>query len=179
MKLYKKAMAQYRKSTTATNTTADTANTATAVPTDPLEESGLDTTPNESEPVESFTSVEKPNNDIVDVDNPQNDDTFYVYEEQIIYEEEEAIHDIPCVISEPVLFRKYLFQSRIMDHLIITSIFFGVALYVLSIAAIILRHHLFIWTVFSPKVLYQFSWTILYQIVVQVLIVGCGVWSIV
>ncbi|KAF9430678.1 major facilitator super transporter protein, partial [Podila epigama] len=48
-------------------------------------------------------------------------------------------------------YRLHLAQLRIVEHLILTSIFFGVTLYALSIAAIILRHHLFIWTVFSPK----------------------------
>ncbi|KAF9996163.1 major facilitator super transporter protein [Entomortierella chlamydospora] len=112
----------------------------------------------------------------------QNDDAFYVYEEQEFLVTEEGSStpssDIPCVLSNPRGFRQHLIKTRVLDHLILTSIFFGMTLYVLSIAAIVLRHHLFIWTVFSPKVLYQFAWTVPFQIVVQVLVIGCGVWTV-
>ncbi|KAG0289074.1 major facilitator super transporter protein [Linnemannia gamsii] len=84
-----------------------------------------------------------------------------------------------CVLREPVLFKQRLGHTRMVEHLTVTSMFFGMTLYVLSIAAIILRHHLFIWTVFSPKVLYQFAWTVLFQALVQVLIVGGGIWSVI
>ncbi|KAF9432011.1 major facilitator super transporter protein [Entomortierella beljakovae] len=111
------------------------------------------------------------------------DEAFYVYEEDNIATTEEstmsALSDVPCAIVEPKEFYWHLAKTRILDHLIITSTFFGMTLYALSIAAIVLRHHLFIWTVFSPKVLYQFAWTILYQIVIQVFVVGCGVWFVV
>lgn len=76
-------------------------------------------------------------------------------------------------------YRLHLAQMRVVEHLILSSLFFGIALYALSIAAIVLRHHLFIWTVFSPKVLYQFAWTALFQIVVQTVIVGGGVWALI
>ncbi|KAF9171773.1 major facilitator super transporter protein [Mortierella sp. AD011] len=112
----------------------------------------------------------------------QNDDAFYVYEEQEFLVTEGGSStlplDIPCVLSSPREFRQHLIKTRVLDHLILTSIFFGMTLYVLSIAAIILRHHLFIWTVFSPKVLYQFAWTVSFQIIVQVLVIGCGVWTV-
>ncbi|KAF9915226.1 major facilitator super transporter protein [Lobosporangium transversale] len=84
-----------------------------------------------------------------------------------------------CPLAHYPRFRRHMVRIRMLDHLIFTSIFFGLTLYALSIAAIVLRHHLFIWTVFSPKVLYQFAWTVLYQIVVQVLIVGCIIWPVV
>ncbi|KAF9354844.1 major facilitator super transporter protein [Mortierella sp. AD094] len=119
--------------------------------------------------------------DEAELNDQQSDDTFYVYEEQEFPATEEesptlSSPDIPCILSNPQGFRHYLIKTRVLDHLILTSIFFGMTLYVLSIAAIVLRHHLFIWTVFSPKVLYQFAWTVLFQIVVQVLAIGCGVW---
>ncbi|KAG0226335.1 major facilitator super transporter protein [Mortierella sp. GBA43] len=110
----------------------------------------------------------------------QDGDAFYVYEEQETYTG--TVHEAfstskPCVLENPSEFRHYLLQTRVLDHLIVTNLFFGMALYILSIAAIILRHHLFIWTVFSPKVLYQFAWTVLFQLVIQVVIVGAGVWT--
>ncbi|KAG0211693.1 major facilitator super transporter protein [Mortierella sp. GBA30] len=85
----------------------------------------------------------------------------------------------PCILGDSRGYRRHLVQTRVLGHLVVTSLFFGISLYALSIAAIVLRHHLFIWTVFSPKVLYQLAWTVLFQTVVQVLGVGAGVWSIV
>ncbi|KAI1311058.1 major facilitator super transporter protein [Mortierella claussenii] len=111
----------------------------------------------------------------------EEDGSSYVYEEQ----QEEPLSssslttdDTLCVLTSPLQFKRHLVQTRMLDHLILTSTFFGITLYALCIAAIVLRHHLFIWTVFSPKVLYQFAWTVLFQIVIQVLIVGCGIWTV-
>ncbi|EPX72724.1 GPI anchor biosynthesis protein Gpi7 [Schizosaccharomyces octosporus yFS286] len=43
------------------------------------------------------------------------------------------------------------------------SFFFSsFALFILSLSCYFFRYHLFIWSVFSPKLLYQVSWTILY-----------------
>ncbi|KAF9977594.1 major facilitator super transporter protein [Actinomortierella ambigua] len=75
------------------------------------------------------------------------------------------------ICENPIRFQGRLMQQRLVDHLVWTSTFLGLVLYALSIAAIILRHHLFIWTVFSPKVLYQMAWTVLYQTVAQVTII--------
>ncbi|CAO3563846.1 unnamed protein product [Mortierella alpina] len=112
---------------------------------------------------------------------PLDQDASYVYQddaqESLLVEEQPP--PVPCAIKDPQGFRRQLVQQRVLDHLILTSLFFGMSLYALSIAAIVLRHHLFIWTVFSPKVLYQFAWTALFQVVVQVLGIGVGVWSIV
>ncbi|OAQ25958.1 hypothetical protein K457DRAFT_116010 [Linnemannia elongata AG-77] len=116
----------------------------------------------------------------------EEDGSFFIEEEQsfergqdgVLAEarERKAIQG-PCVLQEPVLFKQRLAHTRMVEHLIVTSVFFGISLYALSIAAIILRHHLFIWTVFSPKVLYQFAWTALFQALVQVVVVGGGIWS--
>ena len=110
----------------------------------------------------------------------QDGDVFYVYDEDHVeshIDSEETSTSKPCILEHPQQFRRHLLQTRVLDHLIITSLFFGMVLYVLSIASIILRHHLFIWTVFSPKVLYQFAWTVLYQLVIQVFVIGVGVWT--
>ncbi|KAF9935119.1 major facilitator super transporter protein [Linnemannia zychae] len=118
--------------------------------------------------------------------------TFFIEEEQVQNSEDRhteafltksknnyTAYSGVCVLQEPRLFKRRMGQIRMMEHLIATSLFFGITLYALSIAAIILRHHLFIWTVFSPKVLYQFAWTVLFQALMQVLIVGGGIWNVV
>ncbi|KAI8605279.1 hypothetical protein EDD21DRAFT_156427 [Dissophora ornata] len=127
--------------------------------------------------VQNLESLQDPQED------QDQEDSFYIYEQQSVFVEDSSIPQqpstgYPCVLADVGEFRRRLTQTRILDHLILTSLFFGITLYVLSIAAIILRHHLFIWTVFSPKVLYQFAWTVLFQIGVQVLGVGVGVWSL-
>ncbi|KAK3820490.1 MAG: hypothetical protein J3R72DRAFT_33533 [Linnemannia gamsii] len=114
------------------------------------------------------------------------DESFFIEEEQIPEDGQDSIsvHSKDtnttqglCIVREPVLFKQRLSYTRMVEHLILTSAFFGMTLYALSIAAIVLRHHLFIWTVFSPKVLYQFAWTVLFQALVQVVVVGGVIWS--
>ena len=55
------------------------------------------------------------------------------------------------------------------EYVIAQSAMFSTFLMVLSIAVTILREHLFIWTVFSPKYLYQIAWTCLFHWCVQVI----------
>ncbi|CAG8654290.1 23476_t:CDS:2, partial [Gigaspora rosea] len=55
--------------------------------------------------------------------------------------------------------------------------FHSLLLFIISIAVTILRSHLFIWTVFSPKYLYQIVWYILFLVGVEVIIGGI-MWSI-
>ncbi|KAF9023843.1 major facilitator super transporter protein [Haplosporangium bisporale] len=103
-------------------------------------------------------------------------------EDDIEYLEEVSSAEPPSAILARLGaqgYRLHLAQVRVVEHLILTSLFFGITLYALSIAAIVLRHHLFIWTVFSPKVLYQFAWTALFQIVIQTVLVGGGVWALI
>jgi ethanolamine phosphate transferase 2 subunit G len=49
----------------------------------------------------------------------------------------------------------------------LTSLFHGVVMCFLVAACIILRTHLFIWTVFSPKFLFQAAWMALAHVVVE------------
>ncbi|KAG0052794.1 major facilitator super transporter protein [Gryganskiella cystojenkinii] len=100
-----------------------------------------------------------------DDDDP---DSFIVYEETAVSSDTPATSSSSSRISR----LPWLKSNRLLEHLILTSLFFGLSLYCLSIAAIVLRHHLFIWTVFSPKVLYQMAWTVLFQLGVQVLVIG-------
>jgi ethanolaminephosphotransferase len=57
-----------------------------------------------------------------------------------------------------------------ISHLVIQSTLFSVVLALLSISVTVLREHLFIWTVFSPKYLYQMVWICLYHWLLQVVI---------
>ncbi|KAI7895809.1 alkaline-phosphatase-like protein [Mucor mucedo] len=59
-------------------------------------------------------------------------------------------------------------DSRWISYMVTQSSLFSLVLGFLSISVTILREHLFIWTVFSPKYLYQIAWTVLYHWVVQV-----------
>jgi ethanolaminephosphotransferase len=64
------------------------------------------------------------------------------------------------------------------SHLVIQSTLFSVALALLSISVTVLREHLFIWTVFSPKYLYQIAWICLYHWLLQV-VIGTAVTQVV
>ncbi|KAG2225988.1 hypothetical protein INT45_002454 [Circinella minor] len=55
------------------------------------------------------------------------------------------------------------------EYVTTQSTIFGTFLLVLSVAVTILREHLFIWTVFSPKYLYQMAWTCLFHWCIQVI----------
>ncbi|CAO3638657.1 unnamed protein product [Mucor hiemalis] len=57
-----------------------------------------------------------------------------------------------------------------LTYLVSQSSVFSLVLVVLSISVTILREHLFIWTVFSPKYLYQVSWSVLYHWIIQAVI---------
>lgn len=59
-------------------------------------------------------------------------------------------------------------SGRWISYMVTQSSLFSLVLGFLSISVTILREHLFIWTVFSPKYLYQIAWTVLYHWVVQV-----------
>lgn len=54
------------------------------------------------------------------------------------------------------------------SYLLVQSTLFSIVLSFLSVSVTILREHLFIWTVFSPKYLYQIAWICLYHWIVQV-----------
>ncbi|UZO26284.1 uncharacterized protein OCT59_018522 [Rhizophagus irregularis] len=59
-----------------------------------------------------------------------------------------------------------------LDYFIYTSLFHSIVLFILSVGVMILRNHLFIWTVFSPKYLYQIVWNILFHFGVEIILIG-------
>ncbi|KAI8642444.1 alkaline-phosphatase-like protein [Parasitella parasitica] len=61
-------------------------------------------------------------------------------------------------------------EKRWFSYVLTQTIMFSVAITTLSISVTVLREHLFIWTVFSPKYLYQVAWNFLLHWIVQVLI---------
>lgn len=65
-------------------------------------------------------------------------------------------------------------SDRWLSYCLVQTMVFSVALAALSISVTILREHLFIWTVFSPKYLYQMAWIVLYFWLVQMLM-GAGI----
>ncbi|CAG8554898.1 4186_t:CDS:2, partial [Paraglomus occultum] len=66
--------------------------------------------------------------------------------------------------------RNNLFGRTLLEYLFDSTLFYSIVLLSLSIAVTILKTHLFIWTVFSPKYLYQMIWNVLFHFFVEV----CG-----
>ncbi|PGH14428.1 hypothetical protein AJ79_03071 [Helicocarpus griseus UAMH5409] len=61
-------------------------------------------------------------------------------------------------------------KGRGCDHLALLTCFVSTSLLAVMVACTVLRTHLFIWTVFSPKFLYSMAWCLGQHLVVNVLI---------
>lgn len=61
-------------------------------------------------------------------------------------------------------------EDRWYDYIITQSALFAIFITVLSFSVTFLRYHLFVWTVFSPKYLYQVAWTCLFHWMAQVVL---------
>ncbi|GAN10506.1 sulfatase [Mucor ambiguus] len=61
-------------------------------------------------------------------------------------------------------------ENKWFSYMLTHAILFSVAMTALSISVTVLREHLFIWTVFSPKYLYQIVWNVLFHWILQVCI---------
>ncbi|KAF1798636.1 alkaline-phosphatase-like protein [Mucor lusitanicus] len=61
-------------------------------------------------------------------------------------------------------------ENKWFSYVLTHAILFSVAMATLSISVTVLREHLFIWTVFSPKYLYQIAWNVLFHWILQVCI---------
>ncbi|OAD03797.1 GPI7, LAS21 protein, partial [Mucor lusitanicus CBS 277.49] len=59
-------------------------------------------------------------------------------------------------------------ENKWFSYVLTHAILFSVAMATLSISVTVLREHLFIWTVFSPKYLYQIAWNVLFHWILQV-----------
>jgi ethanolaminephosphotransferase len=60
-------------------------------------------------------------------------------------------------------------------HATVLTLFTSISLLAVMVACTVLRTHLFIWTVFSPKYLYAMSWTMAFHLIIS-LGVGGGLW---
>ena len=58
--------------------------------------------------------------------------------------------------------------SPIFIHIALLTLFTTSALFAVMFACTILRTHLFIWTVFSPKYLYAMAWSLLHHLVINI-----------
>lgn len=63
------------------------------------------------------------------------------------------------------------------EHISVMSIFISASLLAVMVACTMLRTHLFIWTVFSPKYLYAMAWAVAWHLIVNIGIGGL-LWSV-
>ncbi|KIW09490.1 uncharacterized protein PV09_00368 [Verruconis gallopava] len=67
-------------------------------------------------------------------------------------------------------------RSVFFLHTTVLTLFTSVSLMAVMIACTVLRTHLFIWTVFSPKYLFTMSWTLAFHLIVSVGL-GGSIWQ--
>jgi len=67
--------------------------------------------------------------------------------------------------------------STLFSYIALWTLFTASALLAVMLSCTILRTHLFIWTVFSPKYLYSMAWTLGYQLLV-VISSSCALWNL-
>jgi ethanolaminephosphotransferase len=68
-------------------------------------------------------------------------------------------------------------QNTWHQHICVLTIFVAASLVAVMVACTVLRTHLFIWTVFSPKYLYAMAWAVGWHLGVNV-VVGGFLWSV-
>ena len=66
--------------------------------------------------------------------------------------------------------------TAVIDHFAFLTLFTTFGAVAVMVACTLLREHLFIWTVFSPKFLYMCAWVVGHHFVVNGLI-GCGIFG--
>lgn len=62
-----------------------------------------------------------------------------------------------------------------LTHATVLTLFTSISLLAVMVACTVLRTHLFIWTVFSPKYLFAMSWTMAFHLIIS-LVIGGGLW---
>ncbi|CAG8638258.1 35525_t:CDS:2, partial [Racocetra persica] len=83
----------------------------------------------------------------------------------------------PSAISaSTIAIKQELKRHQYHTSLFQITTFYSLILLIISIAVTILKNHLFIWTVFSPKYLYQIIWYTLFLVGVEI-VVGGVMWS--
>ncbi|CAN6674864.1 GPI ethanolamine phosphate transferase 2 [Trichomonascus vanleenenianus] len=74
------------------------------------------------------------------------------------------------ILLESHIFKVIPRQKIIVTRTIINQVFFSMASLGIMGACLVLKHHLFIWTVFSPKLLYSAAWLIIQHGLVDVIL---------
>lgn len=67
--------------------------------------------------------------------------------------------------------------SPFTGHIALLSLFTSASLLAVMVACTILRTHLFIWTVFSPKYLFAMAWSLAFHLLIS-LGLGGGLWAL-
>lgn len=68
-------------------------------------------------------------------------------------------------------------SSPFTDHVALLTLFTSASLLAVMVACTVLRTHLFIWTVFSPKYLFAMAWSLGFHLLIS-LGLGGGLWAI-
>jgi ethanolamine phosphate transferase 2 subunit G len=68
-------------------------------------------------------------------------------------------------------------REALLRHFVLHTLFVSSSLMCVMMACTLLRTHLFIWTVFSPKYLYSMAWSLGQHLIVNMFL-GCAIWVI-
>jgi ethanolamine phosphate transferase 2 subunit G len=63
------------------------------------------------------------------------------------------------------------------EYFSLSTLYISTSLLAVMIACLVLRTHLFIWTVFSPKYLYSMAWSLGYHVFTSLILCG-GLWTV-
>ncbi|KAH0018045.1 alkaline phosphatase-like protein, partial [Aureobasidium melanogenum] len=94
-----------------------------------------------------------------------------------IHEERELLHQQAADVSASALKQEKKDHDIWHEHISIMSIFISASLVAVMVACTVLRTHLFIWTVFSPKYLYAMAWAVAWHLIVNIGLGGV-LWSV-
>lgn len=67
--------------------------------------------------------------------------------------------------------------SPFTNHVALLTLFTSASLLAVMVACTVLRTHLFIWTVFSPKYLFAMAWSLAFHLLIS-LGLGGGLWAL-
>jgi ethanolamine phosphate transferase 2 subunit G len=67
-------------------------------------------------------------------------------------------------------------KSPFFNHIALLTLFTSTSLLAIMVACTLLRTHLFIWTVFSPKYLFAMAWTLAFHFFISIGVGGALWW---
>ena len=68
-------------------------------------------------------------------------------------------------------------QNLLVEHVVLQTIFTASNLFFVMLACMMLRTHLFVWTVFSPKFLYSMAWSLGQHLAINIVIGSLMFWA--